>query len=102
MYSKELLKGTKQKTLYIFDEPTSGLHFKDVELLLKLFKRLVNEGHTVIVVEHNLRVITAANWLIDLGPEAGSDGGKLIYNGPISKCIAAQNSATIACIKASM
>jgi len=100
--AKELLKGTKQKTLYIFDEPTSGLHFKDVELLLKLFKRLVNEGHTVIVVEHNLRVITAANWLIDLGPEAGSDGGKLIYNGPISKCIAAQNSATIACIKASM
>ena len=100
--AKELLKGKQLKTLYIFDEPTSGLHFKDVEHLLKLFKRLVNEGHTVMVVEHNLHVIAAADWLIDLGPEAGSEGGKISYNGKLSDCLSVKNSATINCLKASL
>lgn len=100
--ANELLKGKQLRTLYIFDEPTSGLHFKDVEHLLKLFKRLVNDGHTVMVVEHNLHVITAADWLIDMGPEAGSEGGKIIYNGELSDCLSVNKSATINCLKTSL
>ncbi len=93
--AREILKENRQNTSYIFDEPTSGLHFKDIEHLLKLFKRLVDEGHTVIVVEHNLQMIAAADWLIDLGPEGGPAGGEIIYNGPLSDCLSTKNSSTI-------
>jgi len=67
--------------LFIFDEPTTGLHFEDVRILLKVFQRLVEEGHTVLVIEHNLDVIKSADWLIDLGPEAGEDGGRIVAQG---------------------
>ena len=71
----------QQKILFIFDEPTTGLHFYDVEKLLKSFDALLAKGHTIVVVEHNLDVIRAADWVIDLGPEAGDEGGNLVFAG---------------------
>ena len=69
-------------TLYLFDEPTTGLHFDDIRLLAKVLHRLVDEGHSVLVVEHNLDLIRQADWIIDLGPDAGDEGGQLIAQGP--------------------
>ena len=71
----------QQRIMFIFDEPTTGLHFYDVEKLLKSFDALLAKGHTVIVVEHNLDVISAADWVIDLGPNAGDQGGNLVFSG---------------------
>ena len=73
--------GTPNKAIFIFDEPTTGLHFDDVRVLVAVFQRLVDAGHTVLVIEHNLDVIRAADWLIDLGPEAGEQGGELVAQG---------------------
>src|SRR5205814_517191 len=64
--------------LFIFDEPTTGLHFDDVAILMRLFQRLVDAGNTLVVIEHNLEVIKCADWIIDLGPEAGDEGGQLV------------------------
>ena len=80
-----LSKGKQQKILFIFDEPTTGLHFYDVEKLLKSFDALLAKGHTIVVVEHNPDVIKAADWIIDLGPEAGDAGGNLVYAGQPEK-----------------
>ncbi len=71
----------RKKIMFLFDEPTTGLHFHDVEKLLKAFDYLIRSGHTVIVVEHNLDVIRAADWVIDLGPEAGDAGGRVVFTG---------------------
>lgn len=71
----------QKPTLFLFDEPTTGLHFHDVGILLKVFQRFVDAGHSVVVIEHNLDVIRSADWLIDLGPEAGDDGGELVAEG---------------------
>lgn len=71
----------RKKIMFLFDEPTTGLHFYDVEKLLKAFDFLIRNGHTVIVVEHNLDVIKAADWVIDLGPEAGDNGGEVVFAG---------------------
>ena len=71
----------KEKIMFLFDEPTTGLHFYDVEKLLKAFDVLISKGHTVIVVEHNLDVIKAADWVIDLGPDAGDAGGEVVFSG---------------------
>jgi excinuclease ABC subunit A len=73
--------GSKGKILFLFDEPTTGLHFHDVEKLLKSFDALLDNGHSVIVVEHNLYVIRSADWVIDLGPDAGNDGGQVVFEG---------------------
>src|SRR5204862_380477 len=67
--------------LFLFDEPTTGLHFDDVRVLLKVFQRLVDAGHSVLVIEHNLDVIKCADWIIDLGPEAGDEGGRIVAQG---------------------
>src|SRR5437660_8960082 len=69
------------KVLFIFDEPTTGLHFHDIKKLLGSFQALIDQGHSVIVIEHNTDVIKSADWIIDLGPEAGTDGGYLVYAG---------------------
>ena len=77
-----LVKGSVEKpTLFIFDEPTTGLHFHDVSKLLDSFQALINNGHTIIVIEHNLDVIRSADWVIDLGPEGGNDGGRIVFEG---------------------
>jgi excinuclease ABC subunit A len=78
----ELCKVATGTTLYILDEPTTGLHFADIEKLLEVLQRLVDNGNTVLVIEHNLDVIKQADWLVDLGPEGGEAGGELIADGP--------------------
>ncbi len=87
--SKELSKRSTGKTLYILDEPTTGLHFEDINKLLEVLNRLVDAGNTVIVIEHNLDVIKTADWIIDLGPEGGSGGGNIVVEGTPEE--AAQN-----------
>ena len=79
--AKELSKRSTGKTLFILDEPTTGLHFADIELLLKVLDRLKSQGNTIVVIEHNLDVIKTADWIIDLGPEGGSDGGNIVASG---------------------
>jgi excinuclease ABC subunit A len=77
----ELAKRSEVKTLYVLDEPTVGLHMADVEKLIRVLHRLVDAGNTVVVIEHNLDVIAEADWIIDLGPEGGDGGGKVVYQG---------------------
>ena len=79
--SRELSKRGTGKTLYILDEPTTGLHFRDIQQLLEVLQRLRNDGNTIVVIEHNLDVIKTADWIIDLGPEGGSRGGEIIAFG---------------------
>ncbi len=92
--SKELSKIATGRTLYILDEPTTGLHFEDTKLLLKVLNRLVDKGNTVVVIEHNLEVIKCADWIIDLGPEGGDEGGQVICAGPPETIIKVENSYT--------
>ena len=82
------------KTLFILDEPTTGLHFADIELLLKVLERLKSQGNTIAVIEHNLDVIKTADWVIDLGPEGGSEGGKIIAEGTPEDIAKVENSYT--------
>jgi excinuclease ABC subunit A len=79
--SKELSRRATGRTLYILDEPTTGLHFEDVRKLLEVLQRLVESGNTVVVIEHNLEVIKTADWIVDLGPEGGDKGGRLVASG---------------------
>jgi excinuclease ABC subunit A len=79
--SKELSKRATGKTLYILDEPTTGLHFEDIRKLLEVLHRLVEQGNTVLVIEHNLDVIKTADWIIDMGPEGGEGGGRIVATG---------------------
>ena len=81
MLALELSKRDTGRTLYVLDEPTTGLHFADIELLLKVLHRLTEHGNTVVVIEHNLDVIKTADWLVDLGPEGGEGGGRMIAEG---------------------
>ena len=80
-YYLSITDSSRKKIMFIFDEPTTGLHFKDVEKLVKAFDSLLDRGHTVVVVEHNLDVIRSADWLIELGPGAGDNGGSLVFAG---------------------
>lgn len=93
--AKELSKGTREgKTVYILDEPTTGLHFADVERLLKVLRVLVNRGNSVFLIEHNLDVIKNADWIIDLGPEGGERGGEIISQGTMADVAASKKSYT--------
>ncbi|MEC7622281.1 MAG: excinuclease ABC subunit UvrA [Candidatus Neomarinimicrobiota bacterium] len=92
--STELSKSSRDKTFYILDEPTTGLHFEDVKLLLGVLQRLVDKGNTVVVIEHNLDIIKSADWIIDLGPEGGNDGGDLIVAGTPEEIIKHKSSYT--------
>lgn len=80
--ARELAKRNTGRTLYILDEPTTGLHFHDIKMLLSVLQSLVDSGNTVLVIEHNLDVIKSADWIIDLGPEGGSEGGRVVAQGP--------------------
>jgi len=92
--AKELSKSTSSHTLYILDEPTTGLHIYDVELLLKVLNRLRDGGNTVVVIEHNMEVIKSADWVVDLGPEGGSEGGYIIASGTPEVIAASRKSYT--------
>ena len=92
--ARELVKKSTGKTLYLLDEPTTGLHFADIKLLLKVLHDFVDAGNTVLVVEHNLDVIKTADWIIDLGPEGGAAGGEIIAVGTPSDVAADGRSYT--------
>lgn len=92
--AKELSRKTTGRTLYILDEPTTGLHFHDISKLLDVLHKLVDQGNTVIVIEHNLDVVKTADWIIDLGPEGGNDGGEIVAAGRPEDIIKAPNSYT--------
>ena len=92
--ARELGKATTGRTLYLMDEPTTGLHFVDIERLLNVLRRLTEAGNTVLVIEHNLEVIRAADWVIDMGPEAGEKGGRIVVEGPPERVASASESHT--------
>jgi excinuclease ABC subunit A len=92
--SLELSKRDTGRTLFILDEPTTGLHFHDIDLLLKVLHRLRDHGNTVVVIEHNLDVIKTADWVIDLGPEGGAGGGRVIAQGTPEQVAQAEESFT--------
>ena len=92
--AKELSKRSTGRTLYILDEPTTGLHTHDIKKLLEILQAFVNTGNTVVVIEHNLDVIKTADWIIDMGPEGGAEGGKVIAEGSPEKVATVDNSYT--------
>ncbi len=90
-----LSKGSSEApTLFIFDEPTTGLHFHDISKLLKAFDALIEKGHSIVVIEHNMEVVKCADWIIDLGPEGGEDGGHIVFEGTPEDLIRIQSSYT--------
>ena len=92
--AKELSKRATGKTFYILDEPTTGLHFEDVRKLLEVLHTLVDQGNTVVVIEHNLDVIKTADWIIDLGPEGGNEGGQIVALGTPEDVVKVKESYT--------
>jgi excinuclease ABC subunit A len=92
--SRELVKRGRGTTLYVLDEPTTGLHFHDVDRLVKVLRELVDKGNSIVVIEHNLDVIKNADWIIDLGPEGGEKGGQIVAQGKIEDIIACPASHT--------
>ncbi len=98
----ELSKQATSSTLYILDEPTTGLHFADLEKLITIMKRLTARGNTVIVIEHNLDIIKNADYIVDLGPEGGDAGGKVIFSGTLPQLLTEKNSYTAQALRASL
>ncbi len=92
--ANELAKRSTGKTLYVMDEPTTGLHFADVKQLMDVINRLVNQGNTVVMIEHNLDVILQSDYIIDLGPEGGTKGGTIIATGTPEEIAKIKNSHT--------
>lgn len=98
-----LVKGSnKEKTLFIFDEPTTGLHFHDIKKLLAAFHSLIENGHTIVVIEHNLDLIKNADYLIDLGPEGGKNGGYLLFQGTPEELVKTENTYTAQYLKSKL
>jgi len=91
----------KKENIYVLDEPTTGLHHQDVKRLLEIFNQLVDQGNTVVIVEHRLEMIAAADWVIDIGPKGGSDGGQILFSGTPADLLDCRNSITAQYLKAS-
>jgi excinuclease ABC subunit A len=89
-----LAQATCEGTLFVFDEPTTGLHFDDIARLLDAFQRLIHNGGSVLIIEHNLEVIRSADWVIDLGPEGGGRGGYIVAQGTPEQIAAVETSYT--------
>jgi excinuclease ABC subunit A len=87
-------RSSTQNTLYVFDEPTTGLHFDDIRKLLAAFDKLISTGNSLLVIEHNLDVIKTGDWVIDLGPEGGDDGGYLVFEGTPEDLVKCETSHT--------
>jgi len=99
----ELAKTSQGACLYLLDEPTTGLHLEDVARLVAVIRRLAGAGHAVVVIEHHLDVVLGAGWVIDLGPEGGDEGGRVLYEGPPAGLIcAAERSHTGRCLRERM
>jgi excinuclease ABC subunit A len=92
--AKELSKRDTGQTLYILDEPTTGLHFEDIQLLINVLDKLVENGNTVLVIEHNMDIIKVADYVIDIGPEGGKGGGKIVAEGTPEKIAKSKASFT--------
>ena len=92
--AKELSKTSTGKTIYLLDEPTTGLHFHDVQLLMDVLHKLNSQGNTIVVIEHNLDVIRNSDWIIDIGPEGGNDGGEIVAAGNTSQLAKCKKSYT--------
>jgi excinuclease ABC subunit A len=92
--AKELARRATGRTIYILDEPTTGLHFEDVRKLLEVLHTLVDQGNTILVIEHNLEVIKTADWIIDMGPEGGDGGGRIVAEGTPEDIAASADSHT--------
>ena len=92
--AKELSKRSTGRTIYILDEPTTGLHAHDIKKLLEVLQAFVQKGNTVLVIEHNMDVIKTADWLIDMGPEGGDNGGQILFQGKPEDLIKIKNSYT--------
>ena len=92
--ASELCKKNQKRTLFLLDEPTTGLHFDDIKMLLGIIERLVNQKNTVLVIEHNLDVIKVADYIIDLGPEGGKNGGNILFSGSPEEAIKLKNNST--------
>ena len=88
-----------EKIIFIFDEPTTGLHFHDINKLLNSFNKLIEKGHSVICIEHNLDVVKCADWIIDLGPGGGDSGGKIVFEGTPEELIKCKESITAKYLK---
>ncbi|MPN41456.1 UvrABC system protein A [bioreactor metagenome] len=98
----ELARTDTGNTLYVLDEPTTGLHFEDIRILLGVLNKLVDKGNTVIVIEHNLDIIKCADYIIDLGPEGGEKGGNILATGTPEEIIKHMNSYTAKYLKAEL
>ena len=92
--SRELAKRSRGNTLYLLDEPTTGLHFDDIHKLLKVLRRIVEAGNTVIIIEHNLDIIRCADHVVDIGPEGGAEGGQVLFQGPVDELVDVDKSYT--------
>jgi excinuclease ABC subunit A len=91
---QHISQSQKGRNLFIFDEPTTGLHMADIELLLATFQKLLSQGHSLVVIEHNLDLIRCADYIIDLGPEGGEEGGRIIAQGDLKTIMASKQSYT--------
>ena len=100
--SKELSKRSTGKTIYILDEPTTGLHSHDVKNLLEVLHKLVEKKNTVVVIEHNLDVIKSSDWVIDLGPDGGEKGGFILYEGNVEGLLSEKQNSTATCLRESL
>jgi excinuclease ABC subunit A len=92
--TRELSRISAKPTIYLMDEPTIGLHFDDIQKLIDVFHGLIVRGNTVVVIEHNMEIIKAADYIIDLGPGGGKDGGEVLYQGKLEGLVAVEESVT--------